>query len=475
MAGNHMTSVDLLRHDLGFDGVLVGVLVSDLEEIYVMWYQHHYAKDRFEAVQIAMTNTSLDMSMVPNDTSFIGYMQTLVANGQVSLDRLKASATRIVKMKLQLHLYDEHVPGADLVDQVGDWASRAAAWDMAKESLVLVKSDNKNLPLEASQGSFFFTGSSVDDIGLLCGGWTFTWQGQAGNTIFPNHWRTIQGAMMDAVNDPARTSFYQGVDVDGAWQVIEQAKAMAKDADFTVVAIGERTYPEFMGNTDPAELPTGMTNYVKELASTGTKTILILVEGRPRLLDGIANLASAVLFAGLPCEMGGEAILEMLFGKTNPSDKMALTYPKTADQVNMATPYYGRRGDQCVVKGVLSSCPVEWHFGHGLSYTSFDYTNMQLSSMAPTDQEAVLLFISVPNAPETKLLKKYTKVDLDVDQSAHVSFTLTLDDIGVHVNEIGHGLRKEATSGTYYVGLKYDTICGKYNLGPLCQSFTWSK
>ncbi|KAH9080783.1 hypothetical protein Ae201684P_012922 [Aphanomyces euteiches] len=127
------------------------------------------------------------------------------------------------------------------------------------------------------------------------------------------------------------------------------APRTSKAADYTIVAIGERTYAEQSGNSDPLELPSGMTDYVKQLATTGTKIILVLVEGRPRLLNGIAELASAVVYAGLPCELGGEAIADLIFGKINPSGKMSITYPKSSDQLNMGTAYYGRQGDNCVL------------------------------------------------------------------------------------------------------------------------------
>ncbi|KAF0715723.1 hypothetical protein As57867_003215, partial [Aphanomyces stellatus] len=369
MAANKQLHYDLLRKDLKFDGMIV----SDWSEIYMLDDFHHFASGREDAVDRAMNNGTYDMSMVPEDTSFIGYMQTLSKAGRVSLDRIKSAAKRVVKLKLQLNLFDDPTPGADLVNQVGDSSSQAAAWDTAKESLVLLKNDNNILPLDASK-KFFFTGSSIDNIGLLCGGWSLTWQGVNQNQYFPMHGRTIKDAMSDVVNDPSRAIFYEGVNIGGTWQDIDKAKAMAQEADYTVVAIGERTYAELMGNKDPFELPSGLTDYVKELASTGTKIILILAEGRPRLLNGVADVASAIVYAGLPCEMGGEAISEVLFGKENFSGKMALTYPKTDDDLNMATPYYGRRGDMCVVDGVESSCPVEWQFGEGLSYTTFDYS-----------------------------------------------------------------------------------------------------
>ncbi|RHZ01160.1 hypothetical protein DYB35_012710 [Aphanomyces astaci] len=447
MAANRKNSIQFLRDDLKFDGVLV----SDWEEIYMLEFYHHYAANREDAIYKAMTDSSLDMSMVPYDTSFIGHMKDLYYAGKIPLDRIKTSVTRLVKMKLKLNLFDVPMPGADVVNQVGDWSSRAAAWDIAKESLVLVKNVDKVLPLDKSK-KFFFTGPSIDDIGLMCGGWTLTWQGQQGSSMFPNHWRTIKGAMTDVVNDQSRTEFYQGVNIDGTWWDINWAKQKAQAADYTVIALGERPYAEFKGNTDPYELPSGLTEYVKALATTGTKIILVLVDGR-----------------------------------------MAMTYPKSTDQVNLATPYYGRVGDECVVGGVTTHCPVEWHFGHGLSYTSFSYADAQLSvtNLTPsssettvtvtvtneggmTGKESVLLFVSAPGGPETRLLKKYTKVELTPGQSKEVSFTLSPDDFGKYVNEIGQGLRKEATAGTYYVSLKYDTLCNAATLGPHCKAFTWN-
>ncbi|RQM31158.1 hypothetical protein B5M09_011320 [Aphanomyces astaci] len=489
-SANRQTSIDLLRTDLKFDGFLV----SDWEEIYMMQYFHSYSDSREDSVFKAMSNSSLDMSMVPNDASFIPIMKELHSSGKVSEDRIRTSAQRIVKVKLQLNLYDDPVPGADLANLVGDKISQDAALETAKASLVLVKNTNDVLPLDPAK-SFFFTGPSIDDIGLLCGGWTIRWQGVQGTSNFPAYGKTIQAAMSAVVGDDSRAQFYQGVDITGnsqSWD-IDVAKEKANAADYTVIALGERSYAELLGNTDPYELPKGLTDYVEALSNTSTKIILVLVEGRPRLLSGIAELAAAVLYAGLPCELGGEAISSVLFGSTNPSGKLPLTYPKSADQLNLATPYYGRIGDDCVMGEVSTSCPVEWHFGHGLSYTSFSYSDVQLSAtnLTPsssqttvtvtvknegkvTGKESVLLFVSAPGGPETRLLKKYTKVELTPGQATDVTFTLSPDDFGKYVNEIGSGLLKEATAGTYYVSLKYDTHCNADTLGPLCKSFTWN-
>ncbi|KAH9121188.1 hypothetical protein AeMF1_006984, partial [Aphanomyces euteiches] len=351
------------------------------------------------------------------------------------------------------------VPGADLVSQVGDKASQQAALAAAQESLVLVKNTNNILPLNPASKKFFLTGSSIDDMGYLCGGWSLRWQGRPGNEIFPKPCST-------------KVSTLTGPDIN-------TAKNYASQADYTIVAIGERNYAEQSGNWDPWGLPTGMTDYVKELATTGTKIILVLVEGRPRLLNGTAELAHAVVYAGLPCELGGEAIADLIFGKINPSGKMPLTYPKSSDN--------------CVVNGVTSSCPAEWQFGYGLSYTNFTYSNMQLSatSLSPSrnkvtvsvtvantgslaGKESVLLFVKAPNGPETRLLKAFNKVDLAAGASTVVSFTLTSDDFGRYVNEIGAGLHKIADAGTYLVSFKATTDCQKSTIGDLCKSFTWT-
>ncbi|RHY83001.1 hypothetical protein DYB26_009617 [Aphanomyces astaci] len=288
-SANRQTSIDLLRTDLKFDGFLV----SDWEEIYMMEYFHKYATDRQGTVFKVMSNSSLDMSMVPTDTSFIGYMRPLYDSGKVSLDRIRKSAQRIVKVKLQLNLHNDPVLGADLANALGDFDSQSAALETAKASLVLVKNTNNVLPLDPAK-YFYFTGPSIDDIGLICGGWTIHWQGVQGTSNFPAYGRTIQADMSGVVGNATRAQFYQGVNIDGTWWDINLAKQKAQADNYTVIGWGS------------------------------------------------GHLAAAVLNAGLPCELGGEAISSVLFGSTNPSGKLPLTYPKSTDLINLATPYYGR-------------------------------------------------------------------------------------------------------------------------------------
>ena len=490
VAGNHKTSRKLLRQDMQFQGMKV----SDYGEIYLMNTQHQYAKTERDSVQLTLNQTSYDMAMVAWDTSFIGHAKALVDEGRTSIDRLRESVARIVELKMQLGLYDQNgpvytVPGADLVSFIGDQPSQDHALRMSHESLVLLKNKANVLPLDRSQ-SIFLTGSSIDSISYLCGGWSINWQGAAvqgqpvlsqsrqskaafamTDDVFPLG-QSIRRAMQ--AKSPAAT-FFEGVDINGNIKDIQRAKQMAAQAMYTVVSLGEPPYAEMMGNDMPMDLPAGFLTYVQALASTGTKIILVLVEGRPRTLNGLAELADAVIWAGLPCEFGGPAIADVLVGDVNPSGKLPLTYPKSTTHVNLATPYYFRKGGQCVKQGVVDACPSEWDFGDGLSYTTFGYSSMDLTTAengnvvvrvtvtntgSMSGKESVLLFVTPSaNKPvvETKLLKKFTKIELAPQQSTVVEFQVSpQDDLGYFANEIGAGFRKKLPSGTYTFFFKTD-------------------
>ncbi|KAF0730103.1 hypothetical protein Ae201684_012398 [Aphanomyces euteiches] len=268
-------------------------------------------------------------------------------------------------------------------------------------------------------------------------------------------------------------AFLQGVQMESGnlTSDLDDAAALARNATYTIVALGERTYAEDGGNKDLMPLPSGFTDYVQALAATGTKIILVLTQGRPRLLGNLTALASAILYAGLPCELGGQAIANVLFGLVNPSGKLPLTYPKTDTFDNLATPYYKRNGTHCLATGAL--CPAEFEFGAGLSYTTFQYSNAALSNSSMTykqgenhtlvvsvvvtntgkvaGQETILLFVMPPpraNA-ESKLLKKFTKVWLSPGEAKTATFGVAPDDWGYYSNEIGQGLAKSAPTGTY--------------------------
>ncbi|RHZ03061.1 hypothetical protein DYB35_005238 [Aphanomyces astaci] len=500
LAANELMHRGLLRGDLGFKGLMV----TDFNEINLLQSRHRVVKTTLEAVELSMNTTSYDISMVPSDDSFIRSGKLLVAQNRLPEARLRESAFRIMKLKLKLNLFDVPVPGADVVSQLGDEASQLAALGIAQESMVLLKNQDNLLPLTPEKAaSIFLTGSSADSIGLMCGGWSLWWQGTYMSDVF-RLGASVRKAMETTLGGPDKFSYYHGFDTDGLLVNndgkagdLETAKALAAKAEYTVVVLGERAYAEFKGNDDKQPLPPGFLTYVQALKSTGTKIILVLVEGRPRLLNGMAELAHAIIFAGLPCEFGGQAIVDVLLGKVNPSGKMAMTYPKTETSINLATPYYKRTTSYCVKDGATFDCPAEWQFGDGLSYTSFTYSNVSISTTSLTysatesngytisvtvqntglihGQETVLLFGTPPatrvNA-ETKLLKRYTKLSLAAGEAKVVTFSLSHQDLGYYSNDIGHGLKKDAPSGTYTFFIKHDTDCTATS-NPLCMALHW--
>ncbi|CAK4071244.1 unnamed protein product [Aphanomyces euteiches] len=481
LAANERLHRGLLRHDLAFNGTFV----TDWGELYFM-HNDVPGYSKAQAVQEALEKSEYDLVMVPADLSFADAAKGLLDDGKVSLERIQQSVQRILKLKLDLKLYDDAVPGADLAETVGDRESELAALKIAQESIVLLKNQAKTLPLTRT-ASVFMTGPAMDDIGLLCGGWTLQWQGLSGGTsVFP-HGKTILQAFQAAMTQTVAS--FRGVDVDGRVEGLDTAKSLARQSEFTVVVVGERTFAEVVGNYDSATFPRGLVDYIQALAATGTKLILVLTGGRPRVLQGLADVASAVLWAGLPCEMGGQAIADVLLGVVNPSGKLPLTYPKTEDFDNLATPYYHRHRDICLKS--RARCPAEWNFGHGLSYTEFVYSNMLLRALSSTGisisatisnrgsvvgTEVVMLFMIPPPvraSAEAKLLKKFTRVELQPGQAKHVEFTLTTDDVGYYSNEIGHGLEKSTDDGIYTFYLNASTDCAVSQT--LCRSFRLGK
>uniref|UniRef100_K3WVG8 beta-glucosidase n=1 Tax=Globisporangium ultimum (strain ATCC 200006 / CBS 805.95 / DAOM BR144) TaxID=431595 RepID=K3WVG8_GLOUD len=475
---------DLLRSDMGFQGVAV----TDWAEINNLVDWHRVAPTQADAVAMALKQTSIDMSMVPYDTQFIDHTKAMLAANPDQLPRLKESARRVVKMKLKLGLYTTPVPGADNVNLVGSAADVASALELARESIVLLKNQNNVLPLAASS-SVFLTGHSANDVGYLCGGWSLRWQGYSGNDMFPHGVTVKQG--FEKIAGSAVT-YFNGLSADGSYTAADlaTAKSQAAKSAFTVVVMGEGSYTEKPGDIDDLALPAGQIAYVRELASTGTKVIIVLVGGRPRLLNGLTDSAHAVINAMLPGELGGQAIAEIIYGRVNPSGRLPITYPK--DPANIMIPYNHRTNTQCA----NGYCQMQWEFGTGLSYTTFTYSALSLSktsvsgssdsltatitvtnSGALAGKETVMLFLTQPfrkiSVPEVKMLKKFKKVALNAGASTTVTFTLKAADWSVYDPQIGNGFSQVAEAGDFVVAIKPETDCNVYGTtnNPLCARF----
>ncbi|KAG1703273.1 hypothetical protein DVH05_008182 [Phytophthora capsici] len=476
---------DLLRSDLGFDGLLL----SDWAEINNLKDWHRVAETYEDAVRLSLTHTSLDMSMVPNDTSFINYTENMLVGYPQYESRLRESAKRIIKMKLKLGLYEKPVPGEEFEFLVGNDEDKAVALDLARESIVLLKNNESVLPLP-KKASVFLTGHSADNVGHQCGGWSIAWQGYSGNEMFLNGISVRQG-FEDLVGNDSFT-YFNGLYENGTYSDADLTKAveLAGQHEYTVAVIGEKQYTEKPGDIDDLTLPAGQIEYVQALAATGTKVIVVLFEGRPRLLGSLPDSVSAIIDGLLPCELGGKAMAEIIYGDVNPSGKLPITYPK--DPANVAIPYYHRANTQCA----YDHCWMQWDFGAGLSYTEFNYSAVSLDKTTISSAEAtvtatvtvtnvgtragketVMLFLTQPyrtiSVPEVKMLKKFKKIELQPGEAQEVSFTLSVDDWSVYDPQIGSGFKKVTEDSDYVVAIKPDTWCNVYKniTNPLCAVF----
>ncbi|RLN49387.1 hypothetical protein BBJ29_010178, partial [Phytophthora kernoviae] len=478
---------DLLRTDLGFEGVLL----SDWSEVNNLKDFHRIVDTYEEAVALSLTETSLDVSMVPSDAKFIDYVKSMLETNPEQEVRMRESAKRIIKMKLKLGLYDNPVPGADYVSMVANDNDKTVALDLARESIVLLKNSNNVLPLSKG-ASVFLTGHSANDVGNQCGGWSVRWQGYSGNKMFPNGVSVRQGFENLVGNDSF--TYFNGLLGNGSISNEDLATTvkLAGQHEYTVAVIGELPYTEKPGDLDNLELPEGQVKFIEALNATGTKVIVVLFEGRPRLLGSIPDNAMAIIDGLLPCGLGGQAMAEILYGDVNPSGKLPITYPK--DPANIAIPYNHLITTRCA----YDNCWQQWDFGAGLSYTQFNYSTVTLDTTRITGaddtvtatvtvtntgsrvgKETVMLFVIQPfrkiSVPEMKLLKKFKKIELKAGESRDVSFTLTTDDLSVYDPQIGKGLKRVFEDSKYVVAIKPDTWCNVYGdniTNPLCAPFT---
>ncbi|KAG7375315.1 hypothetical protein PHYPSEUDO_001859 [Phytophthora pseudosyringae] len=364
-----------------------------------------------------------------------GNTKLLLEESPQYFDRLKESAKRIIKTKLKLGLFDTPIPGSD---------------DVAKNN-------DSALPISSSS-SVFLTGHSAHNIGNQCGGWSVSWHGYTGNDNFPNG-ISVKEAMEDIAGD--KVTYFNGLDSDGNYTTANVTAAMeyASQAEYTIAVIGEHPYAEKTGDIDDLALPAGQIEYVKELASTGTKVIVVLFEGRPRLLGDIPENVHAVVNGLLACEQGGKAMAEIIYGQVNPSGRMPITYPK--DSGNVMIPYNHRVSTQCADS---DDCKMQWDFGTGLSYTEFSYSDLTLSKTNVTSSsDSIDVSVTVTNSGS--MAGKET-----------VMLFLTQPYRSISVPEIGNGMKQVAEDTDYVIAMKPETDCDVYNetaaANPLCATFT---
>jgi len=427
---------DVLRGELGFDGVIV----SDWSDVINLHTRHHVAPTLKDAVRIAVL-AGVDMSMTPNDYQFYDDLVALVREGAIPESRIDQSVRRILRLKADLGLFEHPFPDEGAARRVGGEASAAVSRQAAREAVTLLKNDGGVLPLRPD-ARILVTGPAAHSLTALNGGWTYTWQGDD-PSFYPEGPRTLLEAMLKRGRD---VRYVAGAGFDSTLDAAAAARA-ARDADVAVVAIGEDAYAETPGNIDDLTLPEPQLRLVEAIQATGTPVVLVLVEGRPRIINRIADRARAVVMAYWPGMEGGEALAEVLFGEVNPGGRLPFTYPRF---VNQLTPYDHKLTDEIGPDNAHPGFHPQWEFGTGLSYTTFAYADLQTgaATLRPggtlpvtvtvrntgrrEGTETVLLFTHQRYAaltPAVKRLRGFQRVTLKPGESRRVAFALTAGDL----------------------------------------------
>lgn len=443
---------DWLKRDLNWDGLIV----TDWADINNLCTRDHIAATKKEAIKIAI-NAGIDMSMVPYETSFCTYLKELVEEGEVPMSRIDDAVARVLRLKYRLGLFDNPYWDIAEYDKFGSPEHAAEALRAAEESEVLLKNDGNLLPLK--QGTkILLAGPNANSMRCLNGGWSYSWQGHRADE-FAGAYNTIYEALCNKFGkdnityEPGVT--YAPYKNDNWWEEnpveIEKAVAAAANADVIIACIGENSYCETPGNLNDLTLSANQRNLVKALAATGKPVILVLNEGRPRIINDIEPLAKAVVHVMLPGNYGGDALANLLTGDVNFSGKLPYTYPKYIN--SLATYDYkpcenvGQMAGNYNYDAVMD---VQWPFGFGLSYTSYAYSNLKVdkSSFAPGDvitvsvdvtntgsvegKESVLLYSSdlvASSTPDIKRLRGFDKISLKPGETKTVTLKLAADDL----------------------------------------------
>ena len=444
-----------LKEDLQWDGFLV----TDWADINNLFTREKVAKDKKDAIRIAI-NAGIDMSMDPYSVEFCILLKELVNEGKVKMSRIDDAVRRILRAKYRLGLFDEPNTGGKGFEKFGCDEFAKASLKAAEESMVLLKNEDNILPLHTPHSSLptppsskkiLLTGPNANQMRCLHGGWSYTWQGSKAEDLSEKY-NTIYEALCNKYGKE-NIILEQGVtyNEDGAYYdentpEIDKAVAAAAKADVIIAAIGENSYTETPGNLTDLWLSENQRNLVKALAKTGKPIILVLNEGRPRLIADIEPLAKAVVDILIPGNYGGDALANLLAGDANFSAKMPYTYPREINSLN--TYDYKVSEEVGTMAGAYNydaKVSLQWPFGYGLSYTTFEYSNLKVDKAAftaddmltisvdvkntgaKTGKEAVLLYSSdlvASIVPDNKRLRDFTKIELQPGETKTVTFQL---------------------------------------------------
>ena len=469
----------LLKEELGFKGLVV----TDWGDIENLFTRDKIAKDHKEAIGIAI-NAGIDMSMVAyNYEVFCDNLIALVKEGKVKESRLNDAVRRILWVKHQLGLFDRPVTNFKDYPKFGSKEYAKEAYNTAAEAITLLKNKNNILPLTKGK-RILVTGPNAHSMRTLNGAWTYSWQGEKVEDFAAEYNTIFEALQQEAGKD--KVSYYPGVSykMDGKyWEEykdkFEETVEASKNADIIVLCIGENTYTETPGNLNDLYLSDLQTELALRLTATGKPVVVVLNEGRPRIISKFAEKVHAIVQTYLPGNYGGDALADILFGLVNPSGKLPYTYPQYPNSV--ASYIHKPSEERETVAGVYNYSAdfnPQFTFGHGLSYTTFTYANLALSSPELKGSETLTVSVDVTNSgkregkevvdlytsdlfasltPDVKRLRRFEKINLKAGETKKVTFTLTKNDLSF----IGMDNKAKTENGEFKIQIGDQT--GNFN------------
>lgn len=434
-----------LKKDLDWDGMIV----TDWADINNLFQRERVAKDKKDAIRLAI-NAGIDMTMDPYNVDFCFLLKELVNEGKVSMERIDDAVRRILRLKYRLNLFKEPNTGGKDYKEFGSAENAEKALRSAEQTEILLKNVNNLLPL-AKGKKILVTGPNANTMRALNGGWTYTWQGNNADALYEPY-NTIYEALCNKYGKE-NVTLKEGVTYNERGQYWEEnepdyasAVAAAADADVIVACIGENSYTETPGNLDDLWLSANQRQLVKELAKTGKPIILVLNEGRPRLITDIEPLAGAIVNVLLPGNYGGDALANLMAGDANFSAKMPYTYPR---EINALSNYDYKVSEEVgTMEGAYNydaKVSLLWPFGYGLSYTTYGYSNLRVDRDRFTADDTITVSVDVTNTgkvagmepvllyssdlvaslvPDNKRLRDFTKISLNPGETKTVTFKL---------------------------------------------------
>lgn len=450
---NKKLLTEWLKEGLNWDGLIV----TDWADINNLYTRENVAANQKEAIEMAI-NAGIDMSMVPYDTSFCTDLVELVKENRVPMSRIDDAVARVLRLKYRLGLFEHPYQEVAEYPEFGGEAFAQAALEAALESEVLLKNEDNLLPLKEGV-KILVTGPNANSMRCLNGGWSYSWQGHRADE-FAGEYNTIYEAIRDEFG-ASNVTLSEGVCYDSgegsSWDKdsdtgIAAAVAAASRADVIVACVGENSYCETPGNLDDLALSANQTELVKRLAATGKPVVLVLNEGRPRIVHELVPLSKAIIDILLPGNYGGDALAMLLAGKANFSAKLPFTYPKYQNALYTYDHKTSEKIDEAMEGNYNydAKMNIQWPFGYGLSYTDFKYSNLSVdkSEFGPDDtltvkadvtntgtlagKEPVLLFsrdMVASSTPDYMRLRAFKKIELQPGETKTVEFTIPASDL----------------------------------------------